>query len=36
MKLVNSVAPVCAAKPGVLVAPMDLPAMMGKGIYRPA
>lgn len=35
MKLVNSVAPVCEARPGLLVAPMDLPAMMGRGIYRP-
>lgn len=36
MKMVNAIPALCEARPGVLTAPMDLPAMMGRGIYRPA
>lgn len=36
MKLVNSIPAVCAARPGALSSPVDLPPMMGRGLYRPA
>lgn len=36
MKMVNAIPEVCEARSGVLVAPVDLPPMMGKGIYRPS
>jgi 4-hydroxy-tetrahydrodipicolinate reductase len=36
MKMVNAIPGLCEARPGVLTAPVDMPAMMGRGIYRPA
>jgi hypothetical protein len=36
MKMVNAIPALCDAGPGVLTAPVDLPAMMGRGLYRPA
>ncbi len=36
MKLVNSIPAVCEARPGLLTAPVDLPPLMGRGLYRPA
>jgi 4-hydroxy-tetrahydrodipicolinate reductase len=36
MKVVNSIPAVCEARPGALSAPVDLPPMMGRGLYRPA
>jgi hypothetical protein len=34
MKLVNTIPAICQARPGILTAPIDLPAVMGRGLYR--
>ncbi len=35
MKMVNAISAVCEARPGILTAPVDLPPLMGRNIYRP-